>query len=83
VGWLANNSPHGWAQYLRPFSISQGWLASAIRVSGDDYGRPSVWPGDTFGISTVSPGRLVVSWGGAVRSPRSAIHAVAVRFGSG
>jgi hypothetical protein len=76
IGWLADNSPHGYALYLRPFSIHRGWLAPAVRVS-QTFGNASVWPGDTFGIS-VEPGlrilppggqgteQVVVSWGSAV-----------------
>jgi hypothetical protein len=76
VGWLADNSPHGYALYLRPFSIRKGWLSGPIRVS-KAFGNAAVWPGDTFGISlqpmpSVAPGSpvrapaVVVSWGSAV-----------------
>jgi len=70
VGWLADNSPHGYALYLRPFSITKGWLSGPIRVS-HAFGNRLVWPGDTFGISTEpatawGSARLVVSWGSAV-----------------
>lgn len=74
VGWLADNSPSGYALYLRQFSITRGWLTPPIQVS-QSYGESSIWPGDTFGIST-EPGlhvgprvgwpRVVVSWGSAV-----------------
>jgi hypothetical protein len=74
VGWLADNSRRGYALYVRPFSISKGWLSPAIQVSRS-YGNSSIWPGDTFGISTepalhTGPQagwpRIVVSWGSAV-----------------
>jgi hypothetical protein len=74
VGWLANGSPPGYALYLRAFSIRAGWLSAPVRVSGS-YGNPSIWPGDTFGLSTLpalasGPAahrpRVVVSWGSAV-----------------
>jgi hypothetical protein len=74
VGWLADNSRSGYALYLRPFSIRKGWLSAPIRVSRT-YGNASIWPGDTFGISTepaLQAGpragwpRVVVSWGSAV-----------------
>ena len=75
VGWLADNSPHGYALYLRPFSIRTGWLSGPIRVSRT-FGNPAVWPGDTFGISLEPalpatsawqlPPAVVVSWGSAV-----------------
>jgi hypothetical protein len=90
VGWLADNSVRGYAEYLRAFSITQGWLSAPVQVS-TSFGDPSVWPGDTFGISTLPPtpgvagvsdhGSLVVSWGSAIsdqRHPKSAIFAAVV-----
>jgi len=77
VGWLADNSPQGYALYLRSFSISKGWLSAPIRISRT-YGNPAIWPGDTFGISTEPAAptgpqagwpRIVVSWGSAVGGP--------------
>jgi hypothetical protein len=78
VGWLADNSPHGYAQYLRVFSIRHGWVTGPIQVSRQ-FGRRSVWPGDTFGITVLprarrgAPGphgaglrRLSLTWGSAV-----------------
>ena len=74
IGWLADNSPHGYALYLRPFSIRKGWLSGPIRVS-PQFGNQSVWPGDTFGISVPLTAhrhprggwqRVIVSWGSAV-----------------
>ncbi len=75
VGWLADSSRHGYALYLREFSIRRGWLSPIVRVSRQ-YGNKAVWPGDTFGIS-VEPAakagplagspRVVVSWGSATR----------------
>jgi hypothetical protein len=76
IGWLADNSPHGYALYLRPFSIRKGWLAPAVRVSRT-FGNAAIWPGDTFGLSverapqTSAPAgwrdaEIVVSWGSAV-----------------
>ena len=76
VGWLADNSRHGYSLYLRKFSIRRGWLSPIVRVSGRVYGKKAVWPGDTFGISTEPPmtagpeagvQRVVVSWGSATR----------------
>jgi hypothetical protein len=76
VGWLADNAPGGYALWVRPFSISKGWLSAPVQVS-PRYGVSSVWPGDTFGIS-VEPSlhsgpqagwpRVVMSWGSAVGS---------------
>ncbi len=74
VGWLADNSPRGYALYLRPFSITRGWLSGPLQVSRQ-FGNPSVWPGDTFGISMAPTAgqqpqgdrqQVVVSWGSAV-----------------
>jgi hypothetical protein len=76
VGWLADNSPKGYALYLRPFSIRKGWLSRPIRIS-QTFGNSAIWPGDTFGISlepahttagwhSSSPPAVVVSWGSAV-----------------
>lgn len=64
VGWLSDSDPQGYAQYLRTFSITRGWLSPPLRVSAQ-FGDPSVWPGDTFGIATLSSGQIVLSWGGA------------------
>jgi hypothetical protein len=81
VGWLADNSPRGYALYLRPFSITKGWLSGPVRVSRT-FGNSAVWPGDTIGISleptpSATPGSpqrppaVVVSWGSAVGSKRA------------
>jgi hypothetical protein len=67
VGWLAPSFSHGYAQYLRPFSIARGWLTDPVQVS-TQFGDVSVWPGDTFGISTLGPNQLVLSWGSGVPS---------------
>lgn len=64
VGWLADNSPRGYALYLRTYSIARGWRSGPQRISRQ-YGNSSVWPGDTIGIST-GAGRLQLSWAGAV-----------------
>jgi hypothetical protein len=65
VGWLSDSNPLGYAVYLRPFSTTKGWLSQPVQISAQ-FGDPSVWPGDTFGLSTLSPTELVVSWGSAV-----------------
>jgi hypothetical protein len=64
VGWLSDSNPQGYAQYLRTFSISGGWRSAPEQVSSQ-FGDPSVWPGDTFGISTLAATNVVLSWGGA------------------
>ena len=73
IGWLADDSPAGYALYLRAFSTRTGWLSPRITVSRA-YGNALIWPGDTFGLSTLPPlaagprahwPRVVVSWGSA------------------
>jgi hypothetical protein len=85
IAWQSDNSPRGYATYLRPFSIRHGWLAPVKRVSSR-YGNPAIWPGDTFGISVLpgrhgagARGRVALSWGSAVgRSKDSEIYATVV-----
>ena len=83
VGWLTNAPAAGYAQYLRPFSISSGWLSEPIQVS-TAYGDPSVWPGDTIGISSLSSTSVVLSWGSGVpankNQSKSEIFAAVVDF---
>ena len=62
VGWLSSSNPAGYAAYLRTFSIAHGWLSDPLQVS-TEFGDTSVWPGDTIGLSTLSPNDVVVSWG--------------------
>jgi hypothetical protein len=82
VGWLASNSPHGFAAYLRPFSVSSGWRCAPSMVSRQ-FGARNVWPGDTIGI-TVLPRRqngralVMLSWGSAVTNQMSQIWAAYV-----
>jgi hypothetical protein len=68
VGWLARR-PRGYAQYLRPFSITQGWLSGTGQVSRRR-GNPDIWPGDTFGVTALAPDAVMLSWGGAVAGSR-------------
>ena len=79
VGWLSDSNPSGYAQYLRAFSVTRGWLSAPARIS-NAFGDSSVWPGDTFGISTLAPGRIVLSWGSATpaNGKKSQIFAAAV-----
>jgi hypothetical protein len=82
IAWQADNSPQGYATYLRPFSIRDGWLAPVTQVSSE-YGDPAIWPGDTFGISVPqgwdgpgAPEHVALSWGSAVGgSQNSEIYA--------
>lgn len=68
VGTQTDSDPRGYATYLQAFSIAKGWLSPAPFQVSQLFGDPSVWPGDTFGISTLSPTSLVMSWGSAVPS---------------
>jgi len=94
VGWLADNSPNGYAQYLRVFSVRHGWLTGPIQVSRR-FGQRPVWPGDTFGIAVLPraqggglPGprgagaqRVSLTWGSAVRPGKtSEIYAAVATF---
>ena len=93
VGWLADSSPHGYALYLRVFSIGRGWESAPVRVSRR-FGRTAVWPGDTFGIAVLPPAgrgwaaargggaqRVSLTWGSAVPpSKDSQIYGAVVTF---
>jgi hypothetical protein len=77
AGWLSDSNAHGYALYLRPFSIAGGWLAPAFRVS-KAFGERTVWPGDTFGLSTIDSNHIMTSWGGAVGTQVSSTYATEV-----
>jgi hypothetical protein len=80
VAWQSDSSPLGYATYLRPFSLTRGWLAPAIRVSRQ-FGNRRLWPGDTFGLSVLSPGKVALSWGSAIKNHKlSEIYAAVVRL---
>lgn len=79
VAWLSDSNPNGYAEYLRAFSVNTGWLSPPVVVS-TQFGDTSVWPGDTFGISTLSRDRIAISWGSATPTSqkKSEIWATAV-----
>ncbi len=85
IAWQADNSPRGYATFLRPFSIRHGRLAPITQVSSQ-YGNPRIWPGDTFGLSVLPgwnaghlPEHVALSWGSAVGgSKNSQIYATVV-----
>jgi hypothetical protein len=62
VSWLSDSNPAGYALFLRAFSITRGWLSGPAQIS-TDYGSSAVWPGDTTGLSVLSPTDVVASWG--------------------
>lgn len=72
VGWQTPNTSRGYATFLRRFSISTGWTTPAVQIS-PHYGDPGIWPGDTFGLSTVQGANgdeigpaAILSWGSAI-----------------
>jgi len=69
VSFFSGGDPRGYADYLRTFSINKGFLTPPLQVS-PEFGDPSVWPGDTFGISTLSPTDVVLSWGSATAATK-------------
>ena len=79
VTWLANSDPRGYALYMRAYSITHGWLSAPFQVS-TQFGDPSVWPGDTTGLSTLGANQVTVSWGSAVdaKNKKSDIYATTV-----
>ncbi len=62
LSWLSDSSPAGYALYLRAFSTTRGWLSGPAQISAG-YGSSAVWPGDTTGLSALSPTDIVASWG--------------------
>lgn len=80
VTWLSDPTPAGYALYIRAFSPAKGWLSAPAQVS-TQFGDPNVWPGDTTGLSTLSSGQVVASWGsstGDAKNKKSDIFAAAV-----
>jgi hypothetical protein len=73
--WQTPVRGKGYATFLRRLALGKGWTAPAMRVTRG-YGNRSIWPGDTFGLSTRS-GTAVVSWGsaGEIYSTRATLPA--------
>ena len=68
VAWQTDAPAAGFATYLRPYSLSKGWLGPGIQVSSK-FGNRKRWPGDSFGIAQLPGGslpRLALSWGSAI-----------------
>jgi hypothetical protein len=73
VGWQTIVRGKGYGTFLRRFSFGKGWTGPAARIS-PAFGKPSVWPGDTFGLSTRN-GSALLSWGSAINGrPTSDIY---------
>jgi hypothetical protein len=62
ISWLSDSNPAGYALYLRTFSITRGWLSGPTQISAS-FGDSTVWPGDTTGLSALSPTDIIASWG--------------------
>jgi hypothetical protein len=67
VSYLSPADAPGYAEYLRAFSVASGFLSGPEQVS-PEFGDTNVWPGDTTGLSTLSPTDVVLSWGSATSS---------------
>ena len=72
VAWQTP-TPKGYATFERPFSVSRGWLTARATQVSTLYGKPTIWPGDTFGIAPLPNAKagahgmpLVLTWGAAV-----------------
>ena len=79
VAWLSPSDSRGYALYLRTYSITSGWLSDPVTISAQ-FGSSTIWPGDTFGISTMGTNSLMLSWGSAVGgSMTSSIFAAPVQ----
>jgi hypothetical protein len=80
IAWQTSAAEQGYATYVRPFSVQNAWLGPAIKVSAA-YGNTRIWPGDTFGLSSLPDGRISLTWGSAVGTSRfSAIYASVVKI---
>jgi hypothetical protein len=64
VGWQTNAPSQGYATYLQTFATASGLVGTPQQIS-TNYGTSSVWPGDTFGLTTLPNNQLAVSWGSA------------------
>ena len=62
VSWLSDSNPAGYALFLRAFSVTRGWLSGPAQITVG-YGSSAVWPGDTTGLSMLSPTDVVAGWG--------------------
>lgn len=78
VGWQTIVRGKGYATYLRRYVVGKGWTTPAKKVS-PAYGKPRVWPGDTFGLTTRN-GSALLSWGSATGRPVSQIYASVVKL---
>jgi hypothetical protein len=68
VAWQTVVRGKGYATFLRRYRLGRGWTAPPKQVS-TAYGKPKIWPGDTFGLSTRG-GIALLSWGSAIKKRR-------------
>jgi hypothetical protein len=80
VSFFSGADSRGYADYLRTFSINRGFLTEQLQVS-PEFGDISVWPGDTFGLSTLTPNDVVLSWGSATTSSKGKSDIFAAHVG--
>ena len=81
VGWQTNAPSQGYATYLQTFTTASGLVGTPQQIS-TSYGTSSVWPGDTFGLTTLPNNQLAVSWGSADNGSSTAeIYATIVSVG--
>lgn len=80
VGLLTDSSG-GYVQYLREFSVADGWTTPWVQVS-QVAGLASSWAGDTFGLARDGgePGnhQVAVSWGSTLPGGQPQIWAAVV-----
>jgi hypothetical protein len=84
VAWLSEAAAGGYAAHLRSFSATLGgWLTEPQRIS-EELGAPPLAAADTFGLSTLSPATVLLSWdSNAVPGAKSAaIFAAAIPAGA-
>lgn len=65
VAWQTVVRSKGYATFLRRYRLGRGWTAPPKQIS-TAYGKPKIWPGDTFGLSSRG-GVALLSWGSAVK----------------
>jgi hypothetical protein len=82
VSFFSAADPNGYADYLRTFSITNGFQSGPLQVS-PEFGDTNIWPGDTFGISALTPTDLVLSWGSATPSSGGLAEVFAANVGVG
>jgi hypothetical protein len=86
VGVLSNASPTtgaavGYSLTLRPFSLVAKTFTAAPLTVSPQLGDSSVWPGDTFGLTTLSAKQIAASWGSAVPgNKKSQVFATTINY---